>query len=124
MTGVDIDQSLVQRAESMRKQYLHSFEKEYNKDNPLLRSLRKTRFIHGDFLGISKTWKSYDVIICLSVSKWIHFHHGDEGMKTLFNLFWKILRSGGLLVFEPQPLKSYIQASKKQVRLITIYEIC
>lgn len=49
----------------------------------------------------------YDTILCLSVTKWIHLNWGDDGLITLFANIWKLLRSGGILVVEPQPWKSY-----------------
>ncbi len=55
----------------------------------------------------------FDVIFCLSVTKWVHLNHGDEGIKKLFQLVFNHLRPGGLLVLEPQDWKSY----KKQKTL-------
>ncbi|XP_023516348.1 probable RNA methyltransferase At5g51130 isoform X3 [Cucurbita pepo subsp. pepo] len=47
--------------------------------------------------------KHYDTILCLSVAKRIHQNWGDVG--------WRLLppgsRQGGILVLEPQPLKSH-----------------
>ncbi|CAH9141069.1 unnamed protein product [Cuscuta epithymum] len=50
---------------------------------------------------------SYDTIICLSVSKWVHLNWGDEGLISLFAKAWKILKPGGLFILEPQPWSSY-----------------
>ncbi|KAF0717338.1 Aste57867_2369 [Aphanomyces stellatus] len=53
------------------------------------------------------TGKDYDVITCLSVTKWIHLFHGDDGLKKLFHLVYALLMPGGHFVLEPQKWKSY-----------------
>ncbi|KAI4380706.1 hypothetical protein MLD38_006868 [Melastoma candidum] len=53
--------------------------------------------------------ESYDTIICLSVTKWVHLNWGDDGLITLFSRIWRLLRSGGIFVLEPQPWRSYEQ---------------
>ncbi|CAK4678234.1 unnamed protein product [Aphanomyces euteiches] len=67
------------------------------------------------------TGKDYDVITwykaalfqpsnsvsSLSVTKWIHLFHGDDGLKQLFHLVYSLLLPGGLFVLEPQKWKSY-----------------
>jgi 7SK snRNA methylphosphate capping enzyme len=42
----------------------------------------------------------FDTIICLSVSKWVHFNYGDLGMKTLFLKAYEQLEEGGIFIFE------------------------
>ena len=49
----------------------------------------------------------YDVVMCLSVTKWIHFNWGDDGVKALFAKAFAFLRPGGVFILEPQPWKSY-----------------
>ena len=52
----------------------------------------------------------YHVILALSVIKWIHLEHLDEGLVRFFHKCASSLASGGYLVVELQPWKSYERA--------------
>ncbi|CAN4097445.1 unnamed protein product [Withania somnifera] len=67
-------------------------------------SFKKENFIHNWHPGENK---SYDTIICLSVSKWVQLNWGDEGLITLFSKVWRLLSPGGVFILEPQPWSSY-----------------
>lgn len=79
--------------------------------------LKKTRFEHRDFLEGGRRRARFDVVLCLSVTKWVHFNRGDEGVRELFRRVRHALHPGGVFVLEPQPWRSYRQVLKKQARL-------
>ncbi|KAG9189453.1 7SK snRNA methylphosphate capping enzyme [Alternaria panax] len=53
---------------------------------------------------------SYDVILALSVIKWIHLEHRDTGLVAFFGKCSSSLRTGGYLVIELQAWDSYQKA--------------
>ncbi|KAK1863546.1 hypothetical protein I4F81_006101 [Pyropia yezoensis] len=55
----------------------------------------------------------YDVVLMLSVSKWIHLAAGDAGLQAAFRAAAAALSPTGVLVLEPQGLNSYKAARRK-----------
>ncbi|GAX83465.1 hypothetical protein CEUSTIGMA_g10890.t1 [Chlamydomonas eustigma] len=79
-----------------------------------LKTLSKTRFKKQDWSKGRSKEESYDTIMCLSVTKWIHLNGGDAALKSFFKKVYSSLTPGGLLVLEPQPWRSYRSAIHKQ----------
>jgi len=77
-------------------------------------SLGGVTFRHGNILHEANTPNSFDVVLCLSVTKWIQLNWGDVGVKKMFKYVYDSLAPGGGFVLEPQPWKSYRQAFRKQ----------
>ena len=72
-------------------------------------SFRREDFVHQEE-GQSEecdTAQGYDCILCLSVTKWVHFNEGDDGVKRLFTRVFKALSPGGCFVLEFQEWSSY-----------------
>ncbi|KAJ5517318.1 hypothetical protein N7527_008878 [Penicillium freii] len=105
--GVDIDPWLVEQAKAAYP------------DGPCT-------FEHFDFVDASAytgtAMGKFDVVLLLSVTKWIHLNNGDSGMLTLFAHIHSILNEGGYLVVEPQPMSNYARASKKNKELRETYK--
>eukprot|EP01026_Neomeris_dumetosa_P048019 TRINITY_DN4138_c0_g1_i6.p1 TRINITY_DN4138_c0_g1~~TRINITY_DN4138_c0_g1_i6.p1 ORF type:complete len:526 (-),score=90.25 TRINITY_DN4138_c0_g1_i6:237-1658(-) len=70
-------------------------------------------FVNCDFMDYDAGNRKFGVVLCLSIAKWIHFHHGDEGVKNMFKYIGKVMNTKGILVLEFQDIENYRGDLKK-----------
>ncbi|KAF9165119.1 hypothetical protein BGX21_002492 [Mortierella sp. AD011] len=64
----------------------------------------------------------WDVILGFSLTKWIHLHHGDAGMKEFFQKIYRSLAPGGIFLLEPQAYDTYNRRSKITKEMEAMYK--
>ncbi|GAM25243.1 hypothetical protein SAMD00019534_084180 [Acytostelium subglobosum LB1] len=71
-------------------------------------------FIHHNIMADSSFDRdnSLDVILALSVTKWLHLNWGDNGIKSFFNKVYRMLKPGGSFIMEPQEFQGYKRRQK------------
>lgn len=108
VVGVDLDSGLIASAHEAKAAALKVEQK----------GVENVSFEEFDF---ANTWPfqgaaaggEWDVILLLSVVKWVHLNTSDAVLVELFRRLKEIVVPGGLLVLEPQGWANYKQAAKK-----------
>ena len=72
-----------------------------------------------DFLSATS---KYDVVSCLSVTKWIHLTEGDSGLMTLFQIIYQLTSPGGRAIIEYQPWSSYLNNKKTSATTLRVFD--
>lgn len=81
-------------------------------------------FRHEDFVAdatLSHVAGSYDIVLCLGVTKAVQLNWGDRGVLTLFRKAHACLRPGGRLILDAQPWESYRDDAKMSQDMRAIY---
>uniref|UniRef100_A0A1B6CFH9 RNA methyltransferase n=1 Tax=Clastoptera arizonana TaxID=38151 RepID=A0A1B6CFH9_9HEMI len=127
VVGVDIDRSLIEAARTNIRHYVNSGKKDrfFPVSMPIVYGPvdipgvsedtafpHNVSFIQGNYVLdsdvlLSMEISQFDVILCLSVTKWVHLNWGDAGLKRAFKRMYAQLRPGGVLILEAQPWCSY-----------------
>ncbi|KAF7761700.1 hypothetical protein Agabi119p4_9692 [Agaricus bisporus var. burnettii] len=64
----------------------------------------------------------YDIVLALSITKWIHLNQGDDGLVAFFRKIHTVLHKHGHLILEPQPWESYAKARRMSEHLRATYQ--
>ncbi|XP_055376612.1 probable RNA methyltransferase CG11342 [Condylostylus longicornis] len=104
--GIDIDESLIKRAESKTKKNQNLIFKCID-----IMNVNHLKYVN-DFLE-SYNRKKFDAVFCLSITMWIHLNHSDEGLR---NFLKTVSLKSKLLIVEPQSWESYGKAVRRMKR--------
>ena len=113
--GIDIDGTLIARANAREASAAHSVVVEY---------------VAGDLSGDApwralRAWAAerrpaapgFDLVCCFSTTMWIHLHGGDDGLAAFLHRAADLVAPcRGALLVEPQPWRCYRNARKRQRR--------
>lgn len=74
-------------------------------------------FVEGNYIldsdaQLEAQQEEFDMILCLSLTKWVHLNWGDDGVRFLFKRMYRQLRPGGRMLLEAQPFNSYAKKKK------------
>ncbi|CAI5443320.1 unnamed protein product [Caenorhabditis angaria] len=83
----------------------------FRKENYVLESDELVEIVEPEF----------DVIMALSITKWIHLNWGDAGMRRFLRRCYRHLMPGGRLIIEPQPFETYRKRAKMNEELKSNY---
>ncbi|XP_050714367.1 7SK snRNA methylphosphate capping enzyme-like isoform X2 [Eriocheir sinensis] len=144
VVGIDIDKKLVNIAQKNIKHYMRKGDAEEGNFPRSMRLLygplkppvqadgqrsfpHNVKFVHGNYVLesdelLETVRPEFDLVLCLSITKWIHLNWGDAGLKRFFRRIFHNLRPGGRLVLEPQAWPSYNKRRKLTKHIFENYK--
>uniref|UniRef100_A0A1A9X1S8 RNA methyltransferase n=1 Tax=Glossina brevipalpis TaxID=37001 RepID=A0A1A9X1S8_9MUSC len=114
--GLDIDRHLIDQAFKVlnKQKKLLPLDNECKKLEIFPFNIN---FVHGNYvlkddvlLEIEKP--QFQMILCLSLTKWIHLNFGDKGLKQAFKRMYLQLEPQGVLILEAQSFNKYAKRKK------------
>lgn len=79
-------------------------------------------FACKNVIDFTSSAATYDVVLCLSVTKWIHLTEGDSGLLTLFRIIYQLTSPGGRAIIEYQSWSSYLNNKKTSATTHRIFD--
>lgn len=122
--GIDIDKSLINMAFKNLTKIKKSKPRESTTSGKFPHNIR---FLHGNYVLkndvlLECEHEQFDVILCLSITKWIQLNFGDSGLKQAFKRMFLQLRPGGRLIMEAQPFDNYGRRKKMTDTIFANYK--
>jgi 7SK snRNA methylphosphate capping enzyme len=115
--GIDLDDVLIKMAEEA---YVKAYDVE-TEPTGLCQFLCSDFMESGYWDTFSLRQGDFDTILLLSITKWLHLNHGDDGLVSFLRNLFNVLPSGGTLVVEPQEWQNYKRAVSKNAGLRPVF---